>query len=70
METQLIYKSSWCTAEPIVYTRQFDEIVDRFIGKVFANRTNRVIKKEGKYFYTPSEDYIRHVARMKKFKYI
>ena len=49
MEAKLIYKSSWCTAEPTIHTQQFDECVDRFIGKVFANRVNRLIVKNNKW---------------------
>lgn len=69
MTTQkLVYKSSWCTAEPIVYDKQFDETVDRFIGKIFANRTNRVVNKNGKNYYIPSDNYNAYVARMRKIR--
>jgi hypothetical protein len=45
-----------------------DEGVDTLIGKVFAKKVNRLIQKNGKLYYTPSEEYHQHVAKLRKIK--
>lgn len=64
--TELVYKSSWCTAEPSVYENNLDEATERFIGKVFANKLNRLSFKNGRYFYEPSQEYREYFAKTKR----
>jgi len=64
----LEYKSSWCHATPSIYSPNSDEDVDRLIGKVFAKKVDRLVLKNGKYYYSPSEEYHQHVAKLRKIK--
>ena len=68
MKAELIYKSNWCQAIPLSHTMTIDEGVDTLIGKVFAKKVNRLIQKNGKLYYTPSEEYHEHVAKLRKIK--
>lgn len=67
MKPELVYKSTECTYEPLVYERNVNELFERFASKVFIPITiSRVEFKNGRYFYQPSEKWIRYVARMKR----
>ena len=67
---ELIYSSKQCILEPLVYERPIDSATDKLITRLFISKVDRVIKKGNKFFYTPSEEYIQHVAKVKKYKYL
>ena len=64
--SELVYKSTWCKAEPIVYEKDEDPVVERFIGKIFANKVNRLIVKNSKFYYQPSQSYFEYLAKHRK----
>lgn len=67
---ELVYRSKNCLLEPIVYENQMDPDVERVIGVLFAHKVDRLVQKDGKYYYVPSDEYHRHVAEVKRFKYL
>jgi hypothetical protein len=62
----LVYKSKWCKAEPIVYTKESDPFYDRFMNKVFSYRYKRAVFDRGRYMYCPSEEWREHFCKIKK----
>jgi len=66
----LVFRSKDCIAEPLVYERPIDSVTDKLITKMLISKKDRVVEKEGKFYYTPSEEYIKHVAQIKRFKYL
>ena len=67
MKPELVYKSTECTYEPLVYERNVNELFERFASKVFIPiAISRVEFKNGRYLYSPSDKYNRYVARVKR----
>lgn len=67
MKSELVYKSTECTYTPLEYTRNINELFERFASKVFIPiALSRVEFKNGRYTYFPSEKYQRYIAKMKR----
>jgi hypothetical protein len=56
--------------EPSVYESPTDSVTNKLITQLMIKKVDRVVKKEGKFYYTPSEEYLEFVAKVKRFKYI
>lgn len=63
----LIYCSTWSPIKPLVYSDDSqDRAVNSLIDNIFRVKTHRLIMKNGKYYYCPSEEYKQFIAKMKK----
>ena len=69
MAATLVYRSSWSPVRPLVYSDDsIDKAANRLIDKIFRSKTNRLILKNNKYYYIPSDEYKKFVVRLKKIK--
>jgi hypothetical protein len=58
MPKTLVYRSSWSKNKPLSYSDDSaDGAVNKFVDKLFKIRTKRVVIKNNKYYYCPSEEY-------------
>ena len=71
MAATLVYRSSWSTITPLVYSDDTDnQAVNKLIDSIFREkmRTNRLVLDNNKMYYKSSDDYKTYVGRMKRFK--
>lgn len=69
MAATLVYRSSWSTITPLVYSDDCDNPnVNKLIDAIFKRtKTNRLILENNKMYYCPSDDY-KKVVRLRKIK--
>ena len=69
MEAELVLKSTDCKFLTTVYESPTDSITNKLITRMlFSKEQSRIQKTDGKYYYTPSSEYHRYVAEIKKTK--
>ena len=69
MPATLVYRSCWSPIRPLVYTDDsIDHAANKLIDTIFRNKTNRLVVKNNKYYYCPSDSYKEYVVRMRKIK--
>ena len=69
MKAELIYSSTECNIPVLEHERNFNELQERFICKIFVPmRQSRVEFKNGRYNYEPSQEYQRYVAKIKRIR--
>ena len=71
MSATLVYRSEWSKLKPLVYSDDScNSSVNSFLDKLLKTKmkTGRLINKDGKYYYCPSDEYKKYVMRMRKIK--
>jgi hypothetical protein len=64
--TTLVYRSRWSTRKPLQYSDDSsDGAVNRFVDNLFRARTKRLVTKNNKYYYCPSEEYKQFIIKIK-----
>jgi hypothetical protein len=69
MPATLVYRSSWSSVRPLVYSDDSDNPnVNKLIDAIFKRKkTNRLTLENNKMYYSPSDDY-KKVVRLRKIK--
>lgn len=64
--TTLVYRSRWNPSKPLQYSDDTsDGAVNKFVDKLFKTRTKRLVVKNNKYYYCPSEEYKQFIIKIK-----
>lgn len=64
--TTLVYRSTWSPSKPLHYSDDSsDGAVNRLVDKLFRTRTKRLVVKNNKYYYCPSEEYKQFIIKIK-----
>lgn len=69
MAATLVYRSEWSRIKPSVYSDDCDNPnVNKLIDAIFrSKKTNRLVMKDNKMYYCPSDNY-KKVVRLRKMK--
>ncbi len=64
--TTLVYRSKWSSSKPLHYSDDTsDRAVNKLVDKLFKTRTKRLVVKNNKYYYCPSEEYKQFIIKIK-----